>query len=34
MKVYWIALYKKIDNRKDLKDYSHQSNSCHKKFWW
>ena len=22
MKAYWIALYKKIDNRKDLKDYS------------
>jgi len=22
MKAYWIALYKKIENRKDLKDYS------------
>ena len=22
MRAYWIALYKKIDSRKDLKDYS------------
>ena len=24
MKAYWIALYKKIDNRKNLKDYSNK----------
>ena len=32
MKGYWIALYKKIDNKKNLKDYSNKVTPIIKNF--
>ena len=31
MRGYWVALYKKINSAENLKNYSVQSNSYHKK---
>ena len=34
MKVYWIALYKKIDSQENIKNYADKSYRNFKKLWW